>query len=92
MQVAAAVAALDPAHVAAALRDGRTVGIHVDGHDHELGPGDLLLALQPLPGYQLEQEGSHAVALGSRSTTTCAARAWRGRSSTRCRARARRPV
>ena len=62
-QVAAAVAALDPAHVAAALRDGRTVGIHVDGHDHELGPSDLLLALQPLPGYQLEREGSHAVAL-----------------------------
>jgi isoleucyl-tRNA synthetase len=62
-QVAAAVAALDPAHVAGALRDGRTVGVHVDGHDHELDAGDLLLALQPLPGYQLEREGSHAVAL-----------------------------
>ena len=35
-QVAAAVAALDPAHVASALREGRTVGIAVDGHDHEL--------------------------------------------------------
>jgi isoleucyl-tRNA synthetase len=62
-QVAAAVAALDPAHVASALRAGRTVGIAIDGHDHELGPDDVLLAMQPLDGYQLEREGSHAVAL-----------------------------
>jgi len=62
-QVAAAVAALDPGHVAAALRDGGRVGISVGGHDHELGPEDLTLALQPLAGYQLEREGSHAVAL-----------------------------
>ena len=62
-QVAAAVAALDPAHVAATLRDGGTVGIHIDGHDHELTADDLLLAMAPLEGYQLEREGSHAVAL-----------------------------
>ena len=62
-QVAAAVAALEPAHVADALREDRRVGISVDGHDHELGPDDLLLAMQPLEGYQLEREGSHAVAL-----------------------------
>ena len=62
-QVAAAVAALDPEHVAAALRDGGRVGISVDGHDHELGADDLMLAMQPLEGYQLEREGSHAVAL-----------------------------
>jgi isoleucyl-tRNA synthetase len=62
-QVAAAVAALDPAHVAGALREDRSVGISVDGHDHELGPDDLLLAMSPLEGYQLEREGSHAVAL-----------------------------
>ena len=37
--------------------------ISVDGHDHELGADDLLLAMQPLEGYQLEREGSHAVAL-----------------------------
>jgi isoleucyl-tRNA synthetase len=62
-QVAAAVASLDPAHVAGALRDGATVGIVVEGHDHELTGDDLLLAMQPLEGYQLEREGSHAVAL-----------------------------
>jgi isoleucyl-tRNA synthetase len=62
-QVAAAVAALEPAHVADALRDGGRVGISVDGHDHELDADDLLLAMQPLEGYQLEREGSHAVAL-----------------------------
>jgi isoleucyl-tRNA synthetase len=62
-QVVAAIESLDPAHVAAALRDGRRVVITVDGRDHELGPDDLTLAMQPLDGYQLEREGSHAVAL-----------------------------
>ena len=62
-QVAAAVASLDPEHVARALRDGGRVGISVDGHDHELDADDLMLAMQPLDGYQLEREGSHAVAL-----------------------------
>ena len=62
-QVAAAVAALDPAHVVDALREDRRVGINVEGHDHELGDDDLLLAMSPLEGYQLEREGSHAVAL-----------------------------
>jgi isoleucyl-tRNA synthetase len=61
--VAEAVAGLDPAHVAAALREGRTVGVAVDGHDHELTTEDLVVAMQPLDGYQLEREGSHAVAL-----------------------------
>ena len=60
---AAAVAALDPAHVADALRGGHTVAISVDGHDHELSADDLMLAMSPLEGYQLEREGSHAVAL-----------------------------
>ncbi len=61
--VADAVAGLDPAHVAAALREGRTVGVMIDGHDHDLGADDLQIAMQPLDGYQLEREGSHAVAL-----------------------------
>ena len=61
--VAAAVAALDPAHVAAALRDGGSVGVVIDGDEQPLGEDDLLLAMQPLGGYQLEREGSHAVAL-----------------------------
>ncbi|MGB2710503.1 MAG: isoleucine--tRNA ligase, partial [Conexibacter sp.] len=38
---AAAVAALNPAHVAAALREGRTVEIAVAGRDHELTAEDL---------------------------------------------------
>jgi isoleucyl-tRNA synthetase len=62
-QVAAAVEALEPAHVAAALRGGTRVGVSVDGHDHDLGPDDLSLVMKPLEGYQLEREGSHAVAL-----------------------------
>ncbi|HEY4278111.1 MAG TPA: isoleucine--tRNA ligase [Conexibacter sp.] len=61
--VARAVAGLDPLKVATALRDGDSIAISVDGRDHELGAEDLLTAMQPLEGYQLEREGSHAVAL-----------------------------
>lgn len=62
-QVAAAVAALDPAQTAATLRAGGTVAISIAGAEHELGPGDLLVSMKPLEGYQVEREGSHAVAL-----------------------------
>jgi isoleucyl-tRNA synthetase len=62
-QVAAAVESLDPAHVSEAMVEGRTIGVHVDGHDHELTADDLLLRLQPLEGYHVEREAAHAVAL-----------------------------
>jgi isoleucyl-tRNA synthetase len=58
-QVAAAIAALDPTR----LRAGVRVGIHVDGKEHEIGPDDVLMTLQPLEGYQVERSGTHAVAL-----------------------------
>jgi len=61
--VAAAVAALDPSRVAARLREGGTVGISVGGQDHQLTTDDLIVAMKPLEGYQVEREGSHAVAL-----------------------------
>ena len=48
---------------AASLRAGRTVGVAIDGHDHELTADDLAARDAPLEGYQLEREGSHAVAL-----------------------------
>ena len=62
-QVAAAVAALDPAHVAAALRDGGRVGDQRRRPRPRARRGRPQLAMQPLEGYQLEREGSHAVAL-----------------------------
>jgi isoleucyl-tRNA synthetase len=61
--VAEAIEALDADHVAVALREGRTVGVNIDGHDHELTIDDLLVGLQPLEGFQVEREGGHAVAL-----------------------------
>jgi isoleucyl-tRNA synthetase len=61
--VAAAVAGLDGAHVAAAVREGRSVAVSVGGREHELAPSDLQLAMRPIEGYQVEREGSHAVAL-----------------------------
>jgi isoleucyl-tRNA synthetase len=62
-QVAAAVEALDPAHVASVLAEGGEIGIAIDGADHGLGPDDITLALQPLEGYEVEAEAGHAVAL-----------------------------
>jgi isoleucyl-tRNA synthetase len=62
-QVAAAVEALDAAHVAAVLGEGGEIGIAIDGVDHSLGPDDLALALAPLEGYEVEAEAGHAVAL-----------------------------
>ncbi|HEV2726782.1 MAG TPA: class I tRNA ligase family protein, partial [Solirubrobacterales bacterium] len=62
-QVAAAVAALDAAHVAQVLADGGEIGISIEGTDHTLGPDDVTLALQPLEGYEVEAEAGHAVAL-----------------------------
>ncbi|HEY8765121.1 MAG TPA: isoleucine--tRNA ligase [Solirubrobacteraceae bacterium] len=61
--VAAAVGGLDPAHVTAALREDRPVAINIGGQDHELTAEDLLVSMRPLAGYQVEREGSHAVAL-----------------------------
>jgi isoleucyl-tRNA synthetase len=62
-QVAAAVEALDAAHVAAVLAEGGEIGISIEGTDHSLGPDDVNLALQPLEGYEVEAEAGHAVAL-----------------------------
>src|SRR3954469_4639397 len=62
-KVADAIAALDPGHVAAALREERPIGFALDGSEHQLVAEDLLLAMKPLEGYQVEREGAHAVAL-----------------------------
>src|ERR1700742_1756244 len=62
-QVAAAVAALDPARVAATLAAGGEVGLSIPGAEHTLGPDDITLALKPLEGYEVEAEAGHAVAL-----------------------------
>ena len=62
-QVAAAVEALDPVHVAKVMADGGEVGISIDGDDHTIGAEEVTLALQPLEGYEVEAEAGHAVAL-----------------------------
>ncbi|HET9104571.1 MAG TPA: class I tRNA ligase family protein, partial [Solirubrobacteraceae bacterium] len=61
--VAAAVAGLDATATAAALRAGEPVHITVNGSEHALTAADLLVNMKPLAGYQVEREGSHAVAL-----------------------------
>jgi isoleucyl-tRNA synthetase len=79
MPVAAeAIAALDPAHVAATLHldaggngeergdadgAGSAIGITVGGREHMLSPQDLILTLRAPEGYSVERDGAHAVAL-----------------------------
>jgi isoleucyl-tRNA synthetase len=62
-QVAAAIEALDPQHVAAALAGERRIGVNVDGHDHELEPGDVALEMEAIEGFEVEVEAGRAVAL-----------------------------
>ena len=78
-QVAAAVEALDAAHVAAVMADGGEVGINVEGDEHTLGPDEVTLALQPLDGYEVEAEAGHAVALAARARRRAAPRGPRPR-------------
>jgi isoleucyl-tRNA synthetase len=74
--VAAAVAGLDPARVAATLRTGETVAIDVGGSEHALSADDLLITMRPLEGYQVEREGSHAVALELEIDESLRAEGW----------------
>jgi isoleucyl-tRNA synthetase len=62
-KVAAAVAALDAASAAEALRGGGAVGVNIEGREHSLTAEELQLVLEPLEGYQVERSGTHAVAL-----------------------------
>ena len=63
-QAAEALAALDPARVAAALRGGDgEIGIAVAGREHTLTAQDVILTMKAPDGYSVEREGSHAVAL-----------------------------
>jgi isoleucyl-tRNA synthetase len=65
-----AIAALDPARVAAAVREGdgeaggdTGIGIAVDGREHVLDADDVVLTMRAPDGYSVEREGAHAVAL-----------------------------
>jgi isoleucyl-tRNA synthetase len=73
---AAAIAGLDAQHVAATLKQGGTVGIEVGGSEHQLSAEDLLISMKPLEGYQVEREGSHAVALELEITPELRAEGW----------------
>ncbi len=64
-KAAAAVEALDPAHVAEVVRGERSLGVNVDGHEHQIGPDDVSLVMQPLDGYEVETEAGRAVALST---------------------------
>jgi isoleucyl-tRNA synthetase len=63
-RAAEAIAALDPAHVAAAVREGgNPIGISVAGREHILSGEDVILTMKAPEGYSVEREGAHAVAL-----------------------------
>jgi isoleucyl-tRNA synthetase len=61
--MAEAVAALNADRAVQTLREGRRVGVVVDGEEFPLSAEDVQLVLQPLEGYLIERAGTHAVAL-----------------------------
>ncbi len=60
---AKAIAALDPARVAAAVRGGEPIGISVVDREHTLTAQDVILTMKAPEGYSVERDGAHAVAL-----------------------------
>jgi isoleucyl-tRNA synthetase len=60
---AKALAALDPARVATAVRGGDGIGIAVGDREHTLTEQDVILTMKAPEGYSVEREGAHAVAL-----------------------------
>jgi isoleucyl-tRNA synthetase len=60
---AKAIAALDPARVATAVRGGDGIGIAVGDREHTLTEQDVILTMKAPEGYSVEREGAHAVAL-----------------------------
>jgi isoleucyl-tRNA synthetase len=73
-RAAKAIAALDPARVAAAVRntgggdpggpdEQGAIGIAVGGREHTLSADDVILTMKAPEGYSVEREGAHAVAL-----------------------------
>jgi isoleucyl-tRNA synthetase len=69
-RAAEAIAALDPARVAAAVLAGAEggggngeIGIAVAGREHTLSAADVILTMKAPEGYSVEREGAHAVAL-----------------------------
>ncbi len=64
-----AIAALDPARVAAAVRrdagggSSNGIGISVGDREHTLTEQDVILTMKAPEGYSVERDGAHAVAL-----------------------------
>jgi isoleucyl-tRNA synthetase len=73
---AAAIGGLDATHAATAGTPGGGAGSEVAGAEHTLSAEDLLISMKPLEGYQVEREGSHAVALELDITPELRAEGW----------------
>lgn len=69
-EVRCAIEALDAATAVATLRHGDKLTVTINGENYELLSEDFLFSLKPIDGYQLEREGSHAVALNLELTDT----------------------
>jgi isoleucyl-tRNA synthetase len=61
--VAAAIAATDPAALAADLRTTGEVRLTVDGGDVSIGPDDVVVSQTPIAGWTVASEGADTVAL-----------------------------
>ncbi|MFD1860009.1 isoleucine--tRNA ligase [Aeromicrobium camelliae] len=62
-KVAAAIAAADPAQIAAMSTAGTTLTLSVEGEDAEIGPDDVIVSERPREGWAVVNEQGETVAL-----------------------------
>ncbi len=61
--IKATLASLDPAEVAARLREGQPLRLTVEGQEVTLEPADIQVSTAPRAGYALAEEGGYCVAV-----------------------------
>nr|MDT0662390.1 isoleucine--tRNA ligase [Micromonospora sp. DSM 115978] len=67
-QVAKAVSGADPVAVAAAVRDGGTFGLQLDGEPIEIGPDDVIVNRTPRTGWAVSSQRDLTIALDTTIT------------------------
>jgi isoleucyl-tRNA synthetase len=75
-KVRAALTAMDPAAAASVLRGGKELELTVEGQTVSLAPAEVLIRMQPRPGFGVTAEGDYVVALDTAITPALREEGW----------------